>query len=334
MIGEYMVIQNENAETELDVSGVDAPMTNDSTTHEGAGSEAQDHETGSILVDGGGETAYEPDFGYQIRGEQFTFDERLHPVVKDKETEDFLRDTFTKAHGLDSVKARLEESETKYGDLQTKFEQSRMENENFRGNLDHLNNLKDTDPLGFQRQWGLSDKWVLDRASSILDHQENPEQARLAEQAYNARQENFNNKQNMNRESARSQAMERELHSVKMTQAMNHKGISDFAKSYDQRMGAGAFKAQVDDYGSLQYHQHQRYVDPQVAVTEVYGRLQKMWSPDPASPVSLDPGGGVPAPKPRAIPNMGVGRSGTPTTKRFNTLADLRAHAQALEAQL
>ncbi len=333
-----MSVQDENADIkEIVAEATDVPMFNEPVEHvpQDVGPQTQSHEAGSIPVDGGVEPekpAYEPDFGYQIRGEQFTFDERLHSAVKDKDTEDFLRDTFTKAHGLDTVKARMEETETKYGDLQTQFNQSRMENENFRGNLDHLNNLKDSDPLGFQRQWGLSDKWVLDRASNILDHQENPEQGRLAEQAYNARQENFSNQQNMTRESARTQSMERELHSVKMTQAMNHEGISDFAKGYDQRMGAGAFKAQVDDFGSLQYHQNQRYVDPQVAVTEVYGRLQKMWSPDPAAPVSLD-SGGAPPPRAPAMPNMGAGRSGTPTTKRFNTLADLRAHAQALAVQ-
>ena len=301
------------------------------------GSQTPKHEAGSIPVDGGAPSAdpekpaYEPDFNYQIRGVQHTFDERLHSSVKDKDTEDFLRDTFTKAHGLDAVKTRLEESETKYGDLQTKFDQSRVENENFRGNFDHLNNLKESDPLGFQRQWGLTDKWILDRASSILEHQDNPAQGQLAEQAYNARQENFNNQQNMTRESVRTQAMERELHDVKMTQAMNQNTVSDFAKSYDEKMGAGAFKSQVDDFGSLQYHQSQRYVDPQVAVTEVYGKLQKMWSPDPAAPASLD--SGAPRAPKTPMPNMGVGRSGTPTTKRFNTLAELRAHAQALAAQ-
>ena len=310
----------------------DVPMFNEPVEHvpEDTGSKVQGPEGVEPVVPEA--PAYEPNFDYQIRGEKFTFDERLHSGVKDKDTEDFLRDTFTKAHGLDSVKTRLDESETKYGDLQSKFDQSRVENENFRGNLDHLNNLKENDPLGFQRQWGLSDKWVLDRASSILEHQDNPAQGQLAEQAYNARQENFTQQQTMTRESARTESMERELHTVKMTQAMNHEGISDFAKSYDQRMGAGAFKAQVDDYGSLQYHQTQRYVDPQVAVTEVFGRLQKMWSPDPAAPVSLDSGGAAP-PRIPAMPNMGVGRSGTPTTKRFNTLAELRAHAQTLGGQ-
>ena len=297
---------------------------------------SQSLEAGAISVDGGPpqadpeKPAYEPDFGYQIRGEQFTFDERLHSAVKDKETEDFLRDTFTKAHGLDSVKTRLDESETKYGDLQTQFNQSRLENDNFRGNLERLNAMKESDPLGFQRQWGLSDTWVLDRASSILDHQENPAQGQLAEQAYNARQENYQNQQSMSQESARSQGMERELHDVKMTQAMNQSTVSDFAKSFDEKMGAGAFKAQVDEFGSLQFHQNKRYVDPQVAVTEVYGKLQKMWGTQ-AAPVSLNSGAPAPAPRPKAaLPNMGGGMSGSPTTKRFNTIAELRAHAAEL----
>lgn len=318
----------------------DVPLFNTPPEHvpEDTGSQTPNHEAGSIPVDQLAPTpegtevktpAYEPDFGYQIRGEQFTFDERLHPVVKDKETEEFLRDTFTKAHGLDAVKTRLDESETKYGDLQSRYQASDTENQNFRNNFEHLNGLKVSDPMGFQRQWGLDDKWVLDRATAILEHHDNPAQGQLAEQAYNARQENWNNQQNLSRESERSQSMQRELHQVKMTQAMNSEAISSFAKDYDSRMGEGAFKAQVDDYGSLQYHQSKRYVDPQVAVGEVYGKLQKMWGP--AAPPSLDPGAS-PAPK-ASIPNMGSGISGTPTTKRFNTLADLREHARQMAAQ-
>ena len=116
---------------------------------------------------------------------------------------------------------------------------------------------------------------------------------------------------------------------MKMTTAMNGNEVSAFAKDYDSRMGDGSFKAQVDNYGSLQHHQNKRYVDPQVAVAEVYGNLRKMWGTE--QPTSLDPGAS-PAPK-TAIPNMGRGRSGAPTSKRFNTLAELRAHAQTLAAQ-
>lgn len=331
-----MVVQDDNGnDSGVDTGVADIPEHVPTDTADGA--QSQQHEAGSIPVDQVVADAtpttpdeYTPDFSYQIRGEQFTFDERLHSAVKDKATEDFLRDTFTKAHGLDAVKSRLDESETKYGDLQSQFNQSQLENENFRGNLEHLNDLKESDPLGFQKQWGLTDKWVLDRATSILDHHDNPVQGQLAEQAYNAREVNRSNQQSMTVESARSQRIERELHDVKMTQAMNHSNISDFAKSYDEKMGVGSFKREVDDFGSLQYHQSQRYVDPQAAVTEVHGRLQKMFTP-PEAVTSLNPGA---AQQPQtAIPNMGGGISGTPTTKRFNTLADLRAHAQALAAQ-
>jgi hypothetical protein len=320
----------------------DVPLFQEQPEHvpQDVGPKAQDHEAGSIPIDGGQapenneKPAYEPDFGYQIRGEQFTFDERLHSAVKDKETEEFLRDTMTKAHGLDAVKTRLDDSEAKYGDLQSRYETSDIENQNFRSELEHLNKLKESDPMGFQRQWGLTDKWVLDRATSILEHQDNPAQGQLAEQAYNARQENWQNEQTMNRESERSQSMRREMHGMKMTQAMNGSEISSFAKDYDQRMGDGSFKAQVDDFGSLHWHQNKRYVDPQVAVTEVYGKLQKMWGPagtPPNSPTSLNPG--APAAPQAAIPNMGGGISGAPTGQRFNTLADLRAHAKQMAAQ-
>ena len=120
--------------------------------------------------------------------------------------------------------------------------------------------------------------------------------------------------------------MERELHSMKMNQALTAGEVGEFARSYDTRMGEGAFKAQVDDFGSLQYHQTQRYVDPQVAVSEVYGKLKNLFG-EPA-PQSLSPTGSN---QPQtAIPNMGQGIRGPPPTKRFNTLKELRAHAESM----
>lgn len=272
------------------------------------------------------EAAYEANYGYQIKGEEHTFDERLHPIIKDKDTEDFLRDTFTRSMGLDRVKDRLTESQKKYSDLETQYNTSNTENQNFRGSLERLNELKDSDPMGFQKQWGLNDQWVLDRATQILEHSDNPQQAQMALQASQDREQAFQNEQNFSRENARSQTMERELHSMKMNQALTAGEVGEFARSYDTRMGEGAFKAQVDDFGSLQYHQTQRYVDPQVAVSEVYGKLKNLFG-EPA-PQSLSPTGSN---QPQtAIPNMGQGISGTPTTKRFNTLKELRAHAESM----
>ena len=268
--------------------------------------------------------AYEPNMGYQIQGEEHTFDERLHPIIKDKETEDFLRDTFTRSRGLDTVKEKLTDAQKKYGDLETRYNTTHTENENFRGNLERLNELKDSDPIGFQKQWGLKDQWILDRATQILEHHDNPQQGQMAQTASQDREQAYQNEQTFSRENARSQQMERELHSIKMDKALTSGEVGEFARSYDTRMGEGAFKAQVDDFGSLQYHQTQRYVDPQVAVSEVYGKLKNLFGE--AAPQSLSPTG-IPQPN-TAIPNMGGGISGTPTTKRFNTLAELRAHAQ------
>ena len=272
---------------------------------------------------------YEPNYSYSVKGEDFSFDERLHPIIKDKGTEEFLRDTFTRAQGLDSVKSRLETYEKDFGSLQEQHAATQNENNGFRTTLERLNQLKDQDPHAFQRQWGLPDKWVLDRATEILEYNENPAQARAVERAYEDRAASWQHEQDLHRETEKSQQIEQQLHGMKMEQAMRGQDVNDFAKNYDKRMGEGAFRSQVNEYGSLQYYQNKRYVDPQVCVAEVYGKLRNIFG-EPA--VSLNPSaGGAPSEVSR-IPNLGRGRSGSPTTKRFNTLAELRAHAAALGA--
>jgi hypothetical protein len=273
---------------------------------------------------------YQPNLEFSVKNEKFTFDERLLPVIKDKETEDFLRDTFTKAYGLDGVKSKLEATEREFGEIRQKFQSLEEENRNYRSGLERLNQLKEQDPLGFQKEWGLNDNWILKRATEILEHQENPQLRSAAERAHQDRMQAYQYEQNFQREAERSRHMERQIHLIKMNQAMSNPEVSDFAKAFDQKMGAGAFEREVSDYGTLQFHQN-RYIDPQDAVSQVYGRLKNIFSVSQPTPQSLNPESpsqqDIPVSR---IPNLGRGKSGTPTTKRFNTVEALRAHAASL----
>lgn len=54
---------------------------------------------------------WSPNFNYEVKGEQREFHEGLRDSVKDKEMEDYLRDLYTKADGLETYKAKLEKYE-------------------------------------------------------------------------------------------------------------------------------------------------------------------------------------------------------------------------------
>lgn len=49
---------------------------------------------------------YEPNLTYKVKDQEKQFDERLIPALKDKESEEYIRDLVTKSEGLDSYKEK------------------------------------------------------------------------------------------------------------------------------------------------------------------------------------------------------------------------------------
>jgi altronate dehydratase len=64
-----------------------------------------------IITDDGGAEEWKPNLTYKVLDEERKFDERLATVIKDKATEDYFRDLYTKADGLDSYKQKYAEIE-------------------------------------------------------------------------------------------------------------------------------------------------------------------------------------------------------------------------------
>lgn len=63
------------------------------------------------------EVEYTPNFTYKVKDEERSFDERFHGIVRSKDDEDFIRDLYTKADGLESYKTKLTEKEQAYTQL-------------------------------------------------------------------------------------------------------------------------------------------------------------------------------------------------------------------------
>lgn len=106
--------------------------------------------------------AYEPVLTYKVKDEEKKFDERLLPAIKDKETEEYIRDLYTKADGLDAYKAKYAEVEKAANDY---YNHSQQLTQGFKA-LQEFRDQGDFDKL--QKALGLNDdqvvQWALKRA--------------------------------------------------------------------------------------------------------------------------------------------------------------------------
>jgi hypothetical protein len=108
---------------------------------------------------------YTPNFNYSVLGEDKEFDEELRGSITSKDTEEKLRDLYTRSAGLDTYK-------NKYGELEG---QTQALVQGFQ-TLKQLRDNKDV--RGLMKSLNVDEEVILDYASSILDERELPEEHR------------------------------------------------------------------------------------------------------------------------------------------------------------
>lgn len=115
---------------------------------------------------------YEPNFTYKIKDEEHQFDEMFNPFVNDKQSEEALRDLYTKAGGLDSYKEKVTSYEERLGERDSEIT----------GLRDGFKQLRGFRDEGKYRQLfssiGLSDDDVMKYSLSVAQEEELPEEQR------------------------------------------------------------------------------------------------------------------------------------------------------------
>ena len=133
-------------------------------------------------ADEGGEPEYTPDYGYNILDERHEMPERVRPYIKSKEDEQYYRDLFERAHGLDHVKSerqRLREEKEQVSEKLNQYEPAVQY-------LQRLEQFKQNgDWTSYFEAQGIPQNVILQHAKQVLDVAQDPEK-------YQAYQENRN----------------------------------------------------------------------------------------------------------------------------------------------
>lgn len=290
---------------------------------EADGKEASDADTETPAKEDEGDSkpAYEPNFKYKVYDQEKEFPESLRAVVKDKESEDYVRDLLTKADGLEGMKVR-------HQDVVRERDAAASQVEFYKNDINRVLQLRDKNPLVFAQELGLSDDWIIKRAKEIVTAKETPEawrdfseqRARVYDQ-YNAQQQLAGQQQ----EAARHQV---EIVRQGLQLAFSHPDVSSFQQRFDAVNGLGEFQKAVQRHGYLHYEMHKVNLPPMDAVKAVMDHYGKML---PAQAAHVAPPAGSTAtpeakPKPKALPNIGTGRNVSPTGKRFKSIKEMREY--------
>lgn len=277
---------------------------------------------------------------YSVLGEKKMMPEDLGEFITSQQEEDYYRDLYTKAGGLDWVKEDAAKKEASLTELTEKHQAMDAEYGQVKQGMDRLAQLRESDFTAFARHWNVTDGQILARATEILELQDKgPEAQRQFESDFAARQQGYQNEQTAQQVTQQNDQMGRQLHDLKMQNALAAPDIAAFAAQFDQRLGAGAFAAQVQDYGQLKFAQTQTYVEPSLAVVEVYKRNQALipnMAPAAQQPPGMQQNGSGEAHpndplEVTRIPNLGTGLPGAPVRTRVKTVADLRKLSASLQ---
>lgn len=119
---------------------------------------------------------YVPSYSYKVLDEEREFDTRFHGIVKSKDDEEFLRDLYTRADGLDSYKQKLSTADTEFDNYKQQmtpvvdgFQKLRTARDE--GNLQDL-----------FYDLGVQDDAILNYALDLAKERELPEQQQVAVQ--------------------------------------------------------------------------------------------------------------------------------------------------------
>lgn len=169
---------------------------------------------------------YTPTLKYKVKDKEFEFDPRLKDVIKSKKDEEYFRDLYTKAAGLDTYKSRSLELEAQARQLLAGYTK-----------LQEMRDQKQYDKMA--SALGLSEDAIIDMAAQVIRKKD--EEAKLTPAEKQLREEMATLKSQLNQyqtqakvygETLHSKEVERDISSIHgLVKSKQYSGVANAMKS-------------------------------------------------------------------------------------------------------
>jgi hypothetical protein len=272
------------------------------------------------------EQTYTPNYKWKFGDKEIEADEPFRAVVKDKQTEDLLRNLYQKAHEYDPIKAERDQYNAHYQQVAA--------------TLKNLQDWRQNDPIRFFQATGWTDKELVTLAQQIISFHQLPAEQKTAYIQQSQQQSEMAQLQNQAQYwQQASEQTQQEMLKLQTQQVLGQPDVSQAAAAYDSTVGRpGAFEKIFIMHGSFLSNQAGRNVAPRDvldSLRQAYPNLFQAPSQIQQPITQNRPGAQVanqsPAQqaKPKTIPSFGTAASPAPVSKRrFNSIKDLEAYVQ------
>lgn len=321
-----------DSSTTTESSASTAAAASDATAAKSAGSAADDGTAGikdaSVAV-----PAWQPNYKFTVKDKELEFDEWVRPVIKDKDTEEKLRDLYSKAHGLEEVKADRQTLKEKYAQIE---ERSSKIDQSLKVLGDYV---KAGDYRSFFEALRIPKEQVIQYAVNELKYLELPQEERNRieqERAMKAQLAQYE-EQTMTLQEQHDRLVAQQV-GMELSSEMARPEVAQIISSFDTRVGKpGAFHEEVLKRGAYYEAVHKTSPPAKQLVDEVVrlAGLQMAQDGNPAITQQQVAPTGTPATagKKPVIPNFNGSGSASPTRKVVSSIADLKKIREDLVAR-
>jgi hypothetical protein len=299
----------------------DMPFKNPSQAEEDA--QKQQQSSGAM---GAGALPYQPNYKYKAYSQEYEMPEWARPLLT-PETEDKLRDLFSRGHGMETFKEVLKKRDEELTGVKTQHEALRTDLQALSKFIQNDDFSSFFESLSIPKQKIL--QWSLQQAR--LEQLPPEERAVYDREEHERKRSYLLERQNQQLRQQYEQEVDR-IRSQELEQVLSTQEVLPVAQQFDSRMGrAGAFREEVIKRGLLHYQMNGIDIPPRQAVQEVLsvlGHSMGQGTPAPQNaPVNNQQATQFqPNPaqnRPPVIPNVSS-RNTSPTRKVPGSLEDLK----------
>lgn len=263
--------------------------------------------------------AYQPNYQYKANDAEKEFPDFVRGAVTSKEVEEQLRDIFSRADGLPTVKEKLSAAEERLAAREQEFGKV------VKG-LEVLEHYAKNDFSTFLEKAKIPKQVVMDTVKQWMAYESaSPEERRRHDNERHVTQQSYELQQSQHQLKQQLEAQTQQNLQYQLDMAMLAPEVSQASQAFDGRAGrAGAFRDEVIKEFSL-VGQNRSYIHntPQDAAKSVIGRYQALGVFANNSQQAQSTSQADPPPKP--LPNVGSGRAtASPTRKVWKSIDEMR----------
>jgi hypothetical protein len=300
--------------------------TTESTTTETASPEAPQAEiTSQATTQATPEAqAYQPNFkfkSYDLKDAEF--DEYIRPVIKDKDTEEKIRDLYTKAYALEPMKSKYNKTQEELSGFRSKYDTLYQ-------NVNRLGQFLDKEDFdNFFHGIGAKEDQIFKWALKKLQIAEDPMKLQAHNELTERRRNEILMTEQYRQTQAQLEAIQSQQRAFELDQNLSRPDIKAMVEAYESKVGQpGSFRGEVIRTAQYVFNSTGKDMSPEEAINEVLNRYKPfLASQGPATTVPTKTQSQSQAP---VIPNV-TGRSTSPTARQIRSLDDLKKLSQEMD---